>query len=314
MNILLVDHDSLIPNLALMKISSYHKSMGDKVYLNICNNPDKVYISCIFDKNKNQVNGIKHFFNCDVVIGGIGVNNKKLPEYMENIKPDYDLYNIDYSIGYTSKGCIRKCSFCKVPVYEGNIRNHHSIELIMNDKHDKLLLLDNNFLASQNYKKNLKYIKENNIKVNFSQGLDIRLINNENSKLLSEIKTRNIKFKSNQIHFAFDSLKYKKKVINGIKLLNEHGIKPYRLMFYVLVNYDSSLYEDFLRIGLLINKKVDPFIMLYSDMNRILNKLARFINRRIYKKCKFEEYKNLDPIQKIRVKEIIKKLPNEYRF
>ncbi|MCJ2513449.1 MAG: hypothetical protein LN408_03285 [Candidatus Thermoplasmatota archaeon] len=314
MNILLIDHDSLIPNLALMKISSYHKSKGDNVFLNSYSNPDKVYISCIFKKNKEQLNGIKLFFDCEVIMGGVGVNNIHLPEKIENRKPDYKLYDLDYSMGYTSKGCIRKCSFCIVPQYEGKIKNHHTIDHIMNEYHNKLILLDNNILASPNWKENLKIIKDRDIIVNFCQGLDIRLINNMNTKYLSDLKIRNRKFNGNQIHFAFDSLDYKNKVINGINIMSDHGIKPYRLMFYILVNYDTSLYEDLYRFGLIKKLGSDGFIMKYSDSNNIINKFARYVNMRVHKSVKFENYKYLTLIESMKIKNIMEKLPKEYRF
>ncbi len=316
MNILLIDHDSLLPNLALMKISSYHKSIGDKIFLNTCANPDKVYISCIFKKNRAQVLGLKYLFPDDtkIIIGGVGFNQEKLPDKIENIKPDYSLYDIDYSMGYTSKGCIRKCSFCVVPKYEGKIKNHHSIELIMDQNHNKLMLFDNNYLASPKWSQNLKIIIDSGIKINFNQGLDIRLLNDENAELLSNAKIFNKKFKANQIHFAFDSLKYKRSICDGINKLSEYGIKPYRLMFYVLVNYDTSFYEDFYRTGLLIKYKTDPFIMKNSDSDQLLNHFTRFINKRIYKSDKFEDYNRLSYIEKIQVIENMNKLPEDIRF
>lgn len=314
MNIQLIDHDSSLPNLALMKISSYHKSNGDKTFLNACENPDKIYISCIFKKNRSQLLGIKHFFDCEIIIGGVGFNNEKLPDKIENMKPDYSLYNIDYSMGYTSKGCIRNCSFCIVPKYEGKIKNHHSIDLIMDQNHNKLMLFDNNYLASPKWRENLEIIIDSGIKLNFNQGLDIRLINDENAELLSNAKIFNKKFKANQIHFAFDSLKYKTSIIEGINKLSEYGIKPYRLMFYILVNYDTSLYEDFYRTGLLIKYKTDPFIMKYSNSDPLLNQFARFINKRIYKVNKFENYDRLTLIQKMKVIELIEKLPEDIKF
>lgn len=291
--ILLIDLDSKIPNLPLMKISSYHKEKGDSVYLNKGCNPDKVYISCIFTKNKSQALGISKMFNCEVVMGGYGVNNLKLPSHIENIKPDYSLYDINYSMGYTSRGCIRNCKFCIVPKNEGKIKNSSDPIKFSDPKHKNLILLDNNFLASPKWKENLQYFIKNKIRVCFMQGLDIRLINEENAKLLSTLKFRNRKFTHPYLYFAFDSLKYESSVINGINLLVKNGIKPYKLIFYVLVNFDTSFDEDYHRFELLNNMGVDPFIMLYNGGTEILKKFARWVNRRVYKSCGWENYDRL---------------------
>jgi hypothetical protein len=308
MRILLIDLDSKIPNLALMKISSYHKSKGDDVYLNKGCNPDKVYVSCIFKKNKSQAIGLSKMFECKVSIGGYGVNNNKLPLEIENKKPDYSLYNVDYSIGYTSRGCIRKCKFCIIPDNEGNIKNKTDPRKIIDPKHKKLILLDNNFLASPKWKENLKYLIENKIKVCFMQGLDIRLINEENAKLLSKLKFRNKKFSHPCLYFAFDSINYEKQVLNGINILVENGIKPYKLMFYILTNFDTKFIEDYYRFELLRNLGTDPFIMLYGGGNQLLNKFSRYVNKRIYKVCEFWEYDRLTLKEKIFVKKEIEKL------
>jgi len=105
MIVLLVDVDSKISNLALMKISAYHKLLGDTVGFGI-ENPDKVYISCIFKKNAGQAKGIARYYpDAEIDIGGSGVDLKKqLPNEIEMIKPDYDLYPSTYSQDYTTRG------------------------------------------------------------------------------------------------------------------------------------------------------------------------------------------------------------------
>lgn len=306
-NISLIDIDSTIPNLALMKISSYHKNLNDNVFLNKYNNPDKVYISCIFKENKAQAIGISQMFECEVVIGGYAINNKQLPDIIEKRKPDYSLYDIDYSIGYTSKGCIRKCKFCIVPKVEGKIRDHKTIQEILKSDHKKIILLDNNILASPNFENNMNYLIENKITVNFTQGLDIRLINEKNAKILSKLKTANHKFIGNQIHFAFDSLKYEKQVLEGINILKDHGIKPYRLMFYILCEYDTSLKEDYYRFNLLKNNGCDPYIMIYnkSKKKNFLTRFQRFVNTRIYKTCNYKDYLYFTKEDKILIESLI---------
>jgi len=113
MKVLLVDFDSKIPNLALMKLSAWHKQKGDLVGFDI-QDPDQVYVSVVFSKNKSQAAGLTTMFpNSMISFGGPGWDLQNfLPEEIEKIKPDYDLYPSEYSQGYTTRGCIRKCPFC----------------------------------------------------------------------------------------------------------------------------------------------------------------------------------------------------------
>jgi len=168
-----------------MKISAYHKMKGDSVGFNI-KNPDLVYISCIFSWNRSKALGIAKFWEsigCRVKIGGTGIDLKNnLPYEIEHIMPDYALYNLDYSIGFTSRGCIRNCPWCIVPKKEGGIKDHASLDEFLYPSHKKLILYDNNFLASPKWHENLKELIRRKIKVSFNQGLDIRLIDNENAE------------------------------------------------------------------------------------------------------------------------------------
>ena len=124
MNVLLIDADSTIPNLALMKISAYHKSRGDNVGFNVIN-PDKVYCSIIFKKNRHIADGLRYFYpDADIDIGGSGYDLKKvLPDEIECMTPDYSLYPDNQSYyGFTTRGCIRHCPFCIVHDKEGRFR------------------------------------------------------------------------------------------------------------------------------------------------------------------------------------------------
>jgi hypothetical protein len=128
-NVLVIDADSQIPNLALAKISAYHKKLGDSVTLLRGLNPaskldnwDEVYISCIFTKNGDATRGLaRQFPGSEVHIGGTGVDLvTTLPDEIEHLMPLYSLYpECDYSMGFTMRGCIRSCDFCLVRGKEG---------------------------------------------------------------------------------------------------------------------------------------------------------------------------------------------------
>jgi radical SAM superfamily enzyme YgiQ (UPF0313 family) len=144
--ILLVDADSKIPNLALMKISAWHKEHGDNVALLrgsqivLSDKPDKVYASIVFKKNAHALDHLSSAYpDINIDIGGSGYDLKKeLPSEMENMKPDYSLYpEYDYSIGFSSRGCFRDCHFCVVPIKEGMFRKVNHPENWYNPEYKK---------------------------------------------------------------------------------------------------------------------------------------------------------------------------------
>lgn len=159
---------------------------------------DKVYISMIFDTNQDKIK----IFGCnDINIGGIGsiFPTNQLPKEIDDMIPYYFPYE-DTSYGYVTKGCIRNCYFCKVPKYDGKLRFYCPIEKII--QHDNLILYDNNILAWDGHKDLFRYLIERKIKVRFKAGLDFRLVDDENLKLLSEMKY------NGSYEFAFDDISY----------------------------------------------------------------------------------------------------------
>ena len=311
---LLIDADSQtgFPNLALMKISAYYKKYENATVELRLGVPDSlpletydgVFISCVYFQNRPKVWNYAQQLKYPVQVGGSGFDlQKTLPEKVEHMKPDYALYNIEYSMGFTSRGCVRKCGFCVVHEKEGLIRDHASITEFHFAYHRNLVLLDNNFLASPKWKENLEYVIDNKLRINFNQGLDIRLINNENATMLAETEFRTWKFNTKRLAFAYDSLRYKRQVKAGVQTLADAGIKPYRLMFYVLVGYDTTIYEDLDRIDTLVKLGVDPYIMRYNQnegTHRILMHLARWVNWRAYKMCSFFDYDYSDSQEAIK--------------
>jgi len=325
--ILLVDVDSKIPNLALMKLSTYYNKLHYKVdflKLNFSGIPsrgsefhfiqgyyyDRVFISIIFPKNWKKV----YVMNCDKVIyGGTGSNDikKKLPDTIENCDCDYSLYpDNDTSYGFMTRGCIRNCYFCFVPEKEGKLKFVSKWQDLL--KHDKISFLDNNFLA---YKKHLKILKElvrNKIKCDFNQGLDIRLINDDNAKWLSRLRYNNSEF-----IFAFDHLKDKKLISKKLKVLKKYITKkrgPYRIKFFIYVHPDMPIEDPIARLKWCKKNEVLPYVMRdnscwNSKHKQFYTLLAGYCNfARYFKKYSFEEY-----INKFRTKGN-KKIKKEYKF
>lgn len=288
MNVRLVDLDSKMPNLALMQISSWHKENGDVVGFDV-NNPDVVYISCIFEKNADQARGVSSMYpNSEVIIGGSGVDYKtNLPESMKKVYPDYDLYPENKkSIGFTTRGCIRNCGFCIVPKKEGKLHRWQHISEFHNPEFKSVLCLDNNIGADKEwFFENTDFIIENNLKWNPIQGMDIRILSEEVAERLSQTKIDGI------LHFAFDNMKDEDAVLSGISILESAGINlRQKVEFYVLVGFNTTNEEDIFRCNLLKKHGTNAFVMQYSK-NKDTRKLAHWANRKqLYWSVNFNDY------------------------
>lgn len=273
MKIGLIQVDGKMPNLALMKLAQWHKTKGDSVE-----------VIDLSDFEFDRIYGSKIF------MGGSGYDLKsELPEDIECQVPDYETFKIDYSIGFTSRGCIRDCGFCIVKEKEGSFKDVDMAWI----KHSKVILMDNNFLASRNWKKKLQYFIDNKIKVNFNQGLDIRLIDEEKAEMLSKVSFYDRNFKARMIYFAFDHPTLEKVIIEKIKILKRF-IKPRQIMIYILVGYNSNFEEDMKRFQICLDLGVDPYIQVFNNIkkDKRIKDFSRWVNKRIYKIDKFENYKS----------------------
>jgi len=261
--IALIQVDGTLPNLALMKLATWHKQQGDKVTIIKDKHVttrlvpfDKVYISCIFDENKAiALEMEKQFENAE--LGGVGVDSpKKLPPEIEHIMPDYDLFGIDYSVGFTTRGCIRNCYFCKVPKHEGKIFANCDIYEFWDKRHKEIIIMDNNILAMpEHFKKIAKQINDNKLRVDFNQGLDHRLLTPELCKILLNLKHMY------EIRFAYDSPSYKPTVIKALKMLRDAGLKDWRTRWYCYIGVNDDFYSAYERIEFLRQNKQLVYVM-----------------------------------------------------
>jgi hypothetical protein len=275
--VLLVDFDSKIPNLALMKISAYEKARGSVVGFD-AENPDKVICSVIFTKNRAQAEGLKTMFSCPVEFGGSGWDlTNRLPPEVELIKPDYDLYPSEYSQGYTTRGCIRKCGFCIVPEKEGALHPVQHPAAFHDDRFGTCMIMDNNLLGAKKewVKSVLSWFHEGRIKMLSPQGWDARLLTEEYAGMLKDIR------QPKGIHFAWDSRKDEPAIIKAISLLKNAGFNLRNdVSFYVLAGYDSTFEDDLYRCNRLKEMGVNAFVMPYHKRDSRINRLANWANRR----------------------------------
>jgi len=289
MKVLLIDVDSKMPNLALMKLSAWHKERGDEVYLDANCRPDKVYISCIFSENSPKARGIAKMFDSPVEVGGYGINKTKLPDEIEHIMPDYDLYGTGFSMGFTSRGCIRKCEFCDVWRNEGKLRDHAPVSEFWDSRHSKIVLLDNNFVASPNWRENLSFCEEHELKVSITQGIDARLVTKEVAADLAKFwPFYNWKFEDTALYTAWDRMEDEESVLRGIRNLIEAGIPPREIRPYILVSFNTRVDEDLYRFEKLRDLGVYPFVMSYNNRP---HPMKRWGNRpALFKKMDFAEW------------------------
>ncbi|MBA7557566.1 hypothetical protein ES705_50327 [subsurface metagenome] len=271
MKVLLMDLDinrrrRPFPNLALMKLSAFHKVRGDQVFLNsplFCK-PDILYASCVFSWNARMRATVAP----GTIVGGSGLDLKaELPPEVEHIMPDYSLYpGVDSSMGFTSRGCIRKCKWCIVPEKEGVIRPVARIYEFWDRRHRRIILFDNNLLASPNWRQTMEDLIVEDLEVDFNQGLDIRLVNEENVGYLKRVKARQFRFGKKgrkTLRFAFDDIAYEGAVRRGIELLLDAGIGSRSLSFYALQGFgdDNTAVE---RVNILRSFNVDIYPMAYK--------------------------------------------------
>ena len=288
----LIDVDSHhYPNLALMKISAYHKSKGDTVeWWNAFMSYDRVYQAKIFTEDYTKDN--EYFIKADEVIkGGTGYDLKnKLPNEIEHIFPDYSIYPTkDTAYGFLTRGCPRGCHFCIVAEKEGrkSIQVADLTEFWNGQKN--IDVLDPNLLACKNHITLLKQLSETNSTVNPNQGLDCRLLTEDNIYWLNQIKIKTM-------HFAWDYMREEMSVIKGLELYNKYGkIREKRnKVVYVLVNYDTTMEENLYRIYKLRDMGYAPYVMVYNkpSASREIKDLQRWVNNRyIFWSCeKFEDY------------------------
>lgn len=281
MEVCLIDVDSKMPNLALMKISAWHKSIGDDVkwFDPLFDKPDIVYASKVF----NFTPDFNYQINCEFIKGGTGYDiKKKLPHEIELADPDYSIYpNCDFSIQFFSRGCIRKCPFCLVPGKEGNIHTVNPVKL--NTKGNRIEVLDNNFFANPEWELSIDLIRQWDQPVNL-HGVDVRILTKEHADALNSIKHYK------QIHIAWDNPK--QDLLSKLKEVTG-WIKPYKLMCYVLIGFDSTPEEDFYRVMKIKEFGIDPFVMPFDKSNKYQNRFARWCNHKaVFNSVKWKDYKS----------------------
>lgn len=305
MKIGLIDVDSHnFPNLALMKISAYHKAQGDEVeWCNPFYHYDIVYQSKVFGDTYS--NDIPFIPQADKIIkGGTGYAievvdgketynkelDKPLPEEIEHQYPDYSIYpelTKDTAYGFLTRGCCNNCAFCIVSSKEGKCSTKVANLSEFWKGQKRIVLLDANLLACKERKELLQQLIDSKAKIDFSQGLDARFINDEIAEMICQCKI-------DIVHFAFDFMKNEKAIIKGLETFKRHYKGSERaLKVYVLTNFNTTHKEDWYRAKKIIELGYQPYIMIYQKgtQDRFLTDLARWCNSHyLFRSTSFEDY------------------------
>lgn len=290
MKIALIDVDghNNFPNLALMKLSAWHKAQGDQVeWWNGLDHYDRVYMSKVFTFTPDMDIAINA---SEVITGGTGYKDyNSLPSEVEATVPDYSIYpKFKQAIGFLTRGCIRNCPWCIVPRKEGTIRPADTWEHIKRADSREIIFLDNNVLASDHGLEQIKRMGHEQVWVDFNQGLDARLITLEVAHMLSRLHW--IRY----IRLACDTSDMLPIIQRAAAYLREAGAAPSRFWAYALV---QDVEEAHRRVLALRDMGITSFAQPYRDYNggepsREQKAFARWVNMKAaFKSCKWEEFK-----------------------
>lgn len=271
-----------IINPALMRVAHHHKSSKDDVeFYNHFEHDkyNKIYAFSIFDYSD------KGYVTKDMICGGTGFTNNITLEDLgiTDYFMDYTLYpDCDFSYVWFSRGCPRKCNFCVIPNREGAIKSLN-VNWNLNPNGKYIKIMDNNFFANPNYEEAITQLLEINQPVLFEQGIDIRILDKNQCYELDELRLYK------QLKIAWDNPK--QDITSQLELLTEY-IKPYKIMCYVLINYNSTKEEDLYRVNTLRDYGIDPYIMTYGDKNSYSKDFSRWVNHKaIFKSVEWKDYK-----------------------
>ena len=283
-----VDGHSGFPNLALMRLSAWHKNRGDVVeWWNGFCRYDRIYMSKVFTFTPDVDTVINA---AEIIRGGTGYKDYgSLPDEIERTAPDYSIYpGVDCAIGFLTRGCIRRCPWCIVPQKEGQIRPAATWEEIKRPDSDRIIFMDNNVLACEHGFQQIEAMGGQRIWVDFNQGLDARLITPETAALLARLKW--IKF----VRLSCDTSEMLPVIERAAAYMKEAGIAKSRFWAYMLV---QDVEEANRRACALDKMGIEIFDQPYRDYNggeptEEQRRFARWVNRKpIFRSCTWEKFK-----------------------
>lgn len=310
-NVRITQLDGKLPNLALMRLSAWHKAMGHSVYFTRSPhrhldepNYDIVYASAIFKFSADRIEKMRREWP-NAIIGGTGSDSFITVENMAGFHDsglDYDLYpDFMSSIGFTQRGCRLSCKFCVVPKKEGKPRGISTIsEIWRGDPWPKHIhLLDNDFFGGPDWQERIAEIRDGGFRVSFTQGINVRAMTEEVASALASVEYRDDGFSTRRLYTAWDNLKDEDVFFKGVDLLENAGVPPKHLMAFMLVGFDKKETWDrlFYRFNKMVERGIKPYPMVFDQDRRDLKRFQRWVVTGLYRSIKWEDY---DPSYKNR--------------
>jgi hypothetical protein len=254
--ILIYQLDGKLPNLAVMRLARHHRQAGADVVVRWAadpapelgdTEPAEVFGSIIFEKSRPAAEALLRQWP-RAIIGGTGWPGSTTLEALGITSPalDYSDYAVDYSIGFTQRGCRFGCKFCVVPIKEGRPSSASSIrEIWRGPPHPRdLLLLDNDFFGQDNWRRRIDDILAGGFRVSICQGINARILTTEEAAALAAINCRSLNFKNRRIYTAWDITGHEKQVFRGLELLLAAGVPPANIMVYILIGWRGTTVDD----------------------------------------------------------------------
>lgn len=311
MRVRLTQIDGSLPNLALMKLSAWHKAHGDEVTFTRQAERDMfegdyatVYGSAIFRFSAPK---IARFLNAwpDAILGGTGTDSQQTVEDVTDCGSfehyDYSLYpSFAPSIGFTQRGCRLSCKFCVVPEKEGKPRSVNTVtDIWRGDPHPrKLHLLDNDFFGQTEWPERIEEIRAGNFKVCLNQGINVRHLSPDAAAALATIEYRDDAFQQRTLYTAWDNLKDEGVFFRGVDMLEAAGVPARHLRAYMLVGFDKRETWDRIhhRFARMVERGIEPFPMVFDcratdpARYRVLKQFQRWAVTGLYRAFPFAEY------------------------
>lgn len=252
MNVLLLQFDGKLPNLALMRLAAHHRALGDTVTLRrAANIPsvqrqlwdpswDAVYGSLIFESTRPVAEEARRAFP-SILLGGTGWDVKSSLEPLgvseEVDYSDYPLWR--QSIGFTQRGCRLACEFCVVPRKEGKVRAVGTVADIWRGEPwpKELLLLDNDFFGQPKWRERIREMRDGGFKVSFNQGINARFLTDDAAEAIASVDYRDDQMTQKRIYTAWDNRGDEERLFAGLNRLVKYGVKPRHIMVYILIGY-----------------------------------------------------------------------------
>lgn len=313
MRVRLTQIDGTLPNLALMKLSHWHKARGDEVMFTRQSERDlyegdydTVYGSAIF---KFSAAKVARFLNAwpGAILGGTGTDRQHTVEDVLGTEAyehyDYSLYPAyQPSLGFTQRGCRLSCKFCVVPMKEGRARSVSAIaDIWRGGGHPrKLHLLDNDFFGQPEpeWRARIAEIRDGNFRVCLNQGINVRHITPDAATALATIEYRDDSFSERRIYTAWDNLKDEGVFFRGVDMLEAADIPAKHLRAYMLVGYDKNETWERIhhRFDRMVARGIEPFPMVFdcraTDPQRYrgLKQFQRWAVTGLYRAVPFSDY------------------------